>query len=109
MSEQYWEECISEALCEARLDATQEQIDTIAEIVEGAHSVYGEATGRDVLDRNFHCSQESELQEAKRELAEEREKERCSDCEGFGRIQVAVGTSHYSTNECHKCNGRGRV
>jgi len=33
----YWNECVAEALCDAKIEATDEQIDTIASWVEGAH------------------------------------------------------------------------
>lgn len=45
----YWQECISEALDEAGIEASQEQIQTIAKIVSGAHENYGMAFGHDCI------------------------------------------------------------
>lgn len=61
---EYWEECISEAMDDVGLSATEEQIKGVAEWVEGAHDNYGLATGRDVADTNYHASYESKIREA---------------------------------------------
>ena len=45
----YWNECISEALEDAGITATNEQIDTVASWVEGAHDNYGMAFGHDCI------------------------------------------------------------
>lgn len=44
----YWKECVSEAFEDAGLEASDEQIDTVASWVEGAHDNYGMAHGHDV-------------------------------------------------------------
>jgi len=50
----YWIECISEAMDEAGVTKlTDEQIETIADFVRGAHENYGLATGVDIADSNF--------------------------------------------------------
>lgn len=41
----YWVECISEGLDDAKLVATEEQIQILAEWVSGAHENYGMAFG----------------------------------------------------------------
>jgi len=58
----YWTECISEALDEAGLSATEEQIKLIVEHVEGAHENYSLATGLDVADSNFISDAERKSQ-----------------------------------------------
>jgi hypothetical protein len=45
----YWTECISEALEDAGIVATEEQIETIVSWVEGAHENYGMAHGYDAI------------------------------------------------------------
>lgn len=42
---EYWKMCIEEALCEAGLVATEEQIKTITDWVDGAHENFSTATG----------------------------------------------------------------
>ena len=45
----YWKECITEALEEAGINATDAQIDTVTEWVEGAHENHGLATGQECI------------------------------------------------------------
>jgi hypothetical protein len=45
----YWEECIAEALEDAKVSATGDQIAIIAGWVEGAHENYGMAHGYDSI------------------------------------------------------------
>lgn len=45
----YWKECIEEALDDAGITATKEQIETIVGWVEGAHDNYGMAHGHDCI------------------------------------------------------------
>ena len=42
---EYWKVCIEEALCEAGIKATENQINEVAIWVEGAHENFGTATG----------------------------------------------------------------
>lgn len=42
---EYWKECIEEAFDEAGITATDEQITSVIEFVEGAHENIGMATG----------------------------------------------------------------
>lgn len=46
----YWEECISEALSDVGIIATQKQIENIASWVEGAHENYAMDTGLDDIE-----------------------------------------------------------
>lgn len=66
----FWEECISEALEDAGLTATAEQIDTIASWVEGAHENYGMAHGHDCISNPLE--EELRKQKLKTQEAEER-------------------------------------
>ena len=45
----YWKECITEALEESGIKATDKQIENITSWVEGAHENYGLATGQDCI------------------------------------------------------------
>ena len=45
----YWIDCIGEALCDAGIEATAAQIDTVADWAEGAHENYGMATGDEFI------------------------------------------------------------
>lgn len=63
----YWEECVSEALEDAGISASKEQIDTITAWVEGAHDNYGMATGRDAIPNPM----EDEVRRLSRAHAEE--------------------------------------
>ena len=109
MSEEYWKLCVEEAFSEAGIEATDEQINTVAGVVEGGHEVFGEMTGLDVANKNFHQKEASDLETARSELAEEREKVRCEACKGIGSTTIAVGASHWSTDSCHECGGSGRI
>jgi hypothetical protein len=66
----YWEECISEAFDEAGIIATEDQINTVVSLVEGAHENYGMAHGHDCipnpllsdvkrLEQQIKCNEES--------------------------------------------------
>lgn len=72
----YWKECIEEAFEDAGIKATQEQIETVTNWVEGAHDNYSMAHGYDVMFKpsklekpkgfNFgtpHCHSRDGLQE----------------------------------------------
>jgi hypothetical protein len=40
---EYWKECIEEAAAECGAELSQEQIEYLADVVEGAHENYGQA------------------------------------------------------------------
>lgn len=63
----YWTECISEAMEDAGIAATKEQIDTVVTWVEGAHENYGMAFGHDCIPNPL----ESDLKELKASHAKE--------------------------------------
>jgi len=66
----YWKECIEEAFSEAGIVATDEQIQTVYEIVEGASENYGTYTGEDVANCNYSQQQEDKINKLEAELRE---------------------------------------
>lgn len=100
----YWKECVEEAFEDAGIEATQEQIDTVASWFEGDHENYGMAHGHDQI--TSPC--EDENIRLKEELAKERSKVDCPDCSGKGRI-LTRGPYHSSNMHCSKCRGEGRI
>jgi len=98
----YWEECIAQAMEEAEIKATSEQITLIAHHVEGAHECYGMA---------FYQPENpliGELAETKLALKRERSKVHCDQCNGSGSI-TTPGPYRSSTSQCWKCHGEGRI
>lgn len=96
----YWTECVAEALSEAGVTATQEQILVMAEIIEGAHEMYGESTGityNPILD---------ELRNTRIALEKEKNKSVCNLCRGTGRYDPRDG---FGEQTCYKCNGDGMI
>ena len=63
----YWKECISEALDDAGISATDEQIDIISSWVEGAHDNYSMAHGYDVIGSPYDSQAKRELEKLKKE------------------------------------------
>jgi len=99
----YWAECISEALDDAKLKASKEQIENIAGWVEGAHENYGMAFGHDCIPN----PQTLEIEKLAKELQKEREKVLCQECNGAGSI-TSYGPVHSATSQCSNCRGEGR-
>ena len=62
----YWKECIKEALEDAELEATDEQVDCITGWVEGAHENYGMAHGYDVISN----PRDTEIEALKKQIEE---------------------------------------
>jgi hypothetical protein len=99
----YWEECISLALDEVGIVATQDQIKTIAGFVEGGHENYGMAHGHDCIPNPVEL-ENSRLSKA---LQIEKDKIICEECQGRGSI-TNYGPYHQATSQCWKCRGEGR-
>ena len=99
----YWEECIAEALDDADLKASKEQIQNIAGWVEGAHENYGMAFGHDCIQN----PQTLEIEALQKALKKERDKILCGECKGAGRI-TEHGPVHSYNSECTQCRGEGR-
>ncbi len=99
----YWKECVTEALEDAKLTATDEQISTITSWVEGAHDNYGMAHGHDCIPNPLTA----EIESLRSKLKAEEQKVHCKECGGRGRITENFGTRS-SNSECWKCRGEGR-
>ena len=99
----YWKECISEALDDAGVKATEEQIKNIAWWIEGAHENYGMAFGHDCIPNPVDL----ENKRLTKELQEEKDRVFCRECNGSGRI-ISHGPSHSSNSECSRCRGAGK-
>ncbi len=104
----YWKEHAAIAIDEAALTATNEQLETIAGVIESAHEFYGQAMGHDVASANLRGSQLSEIESLKRDLEAERAKVVCPECRGVCTL-TSYGPSHSATSQCWKCNGHGRL
>lgn len=99
----YWEECLSDALCEVGIDVSPEQLKTIAKAVENAHENYGLAfynPGSSHIVR--------ELAETKRKLVHERNKVVCPECRGAG-TRITNGPCYFAESQCSRCHGEGKV
>ena len=103
----YWTECVSEAFDDAGLTATDDQIDTVASWVEGAHENYSTAMGYDVASRNYHAEQKSKFEKLEKELQREQNKRGCTHCGGHGYFVENYGTRSGQV-ECHHCGGTGK-
>ena len=105
----YWNECISEALEDAGVEATDKQIDVVAGWVEGAHENYGLATGNDVANANFISDEARELKSLKAEIERQRiwecESKPCTACVTTGVTLDGWGREW----PCSNCRGEGRV
>lgn len=99
----YWRECLLNSCEENGVELTDEQSVAIAADIALSHENYGMA---------FYTPSENplrkELQEAKRALAEEREKVVCPECKGQRWIETP-GPYHSAISQCHRCRGEGKV
>ncbi len=100
---QYWDECISSALDDAGITATDEQIKQIAGAVAVSHEQYGMAHGYDCIPN----PDRQEIDRLKRDIQRERNKVICKTCGGRGRI-ISFGPIHSCDSQCDKCRGEGR-
>lgn len=66
----YWYECVSEALEDAGIDASEDQVHTVTGWVEGAHENYGMSSGNDVADKNWHADYNDKINKANKERDE---------------------------------------
>lgn len=105
----YWEECIREAFGEAKIEATDEQIEIVAGWVESSHECYGAATGLDVASANFESDEAKELKRLKAENEKQRQWELntkpCKACMTTGLVKDGWGRSVC----CDRCRGEGRI
>ena len=103
----YWREAVDCALDDAGVTATELQREEIAGVMEVNHENYGMFSGDDVASANLRAAHERENFDLKCELARERNKVHCKECQGAGRI-TTYGPCHSSNLQCWKCNGDGR-
>lgn len=104
----YWIECVSDALEDAGVVASADQIELIAHTVEGAHENYGMAFGDDVATSNWLAANEREKTTLKKEIVFEHEKVSCPSCGGAGRLKYNAGPWGVNTG-CSKCQGDGKL
>jgi hypothetical protein len=102
--DEIWEECIAEGLAEAGIEATKDQIQTVASYAQGLHENYGTYTG----DEHIPNPIKQENDELKRKLKHEQELVHCKPCNGTGRI-ITPGPYHSSDTQCWQCSGNGKV
>lgn len=103
----YWRICAEEALEDAKIDATNEQIDIVASWMESGAENKHEAMGYDIADANLKGEEKRRLEKAEAELERERNKVWCAHCNGTGQ-EVSHGPYHSAYSECYKCRGHGR-
>jgi len=100
----YWIVCISEALDEAGISATKEQIELVAEHAESGHENYGMCHYQPLAGDY----RDSEIKELKRKLSAEQSKIICPECAGKGYERIQ-GPYRSSESACWKCRGDKRV
>ena len=103
-----WKECIREALCDAGIAATDEQIETIVGCCEGLHENYGMYSGDENIPNPAESQAKQELDSLKREKeANERfvlSTNPCKTCTTTGIVRDGWGRNQ----TCYDCNGSGR-
>lgn len=105
---EYWTIAAEEALDEAGLDATTEQIKAVAKAMEAAHDMYGEQHGHHEASRSLWADKEREISDLRRQLCDEEEKVPCPECEGKWAPGLG-GTIEPARYTCWKCDGSGKV
>jgi hypothetical protein len=81
---EYWKECILDALFDAKIEATNEQINTITWWVEVSHKNYGMATGQDCIPNPLLEEIEAFKRAAKKQESEHK-KQLSGICDGVAR------------------------
>ena len=97
----YWKECISQAAEGCGLTLTAEQLEYMADAVEGGDENIGQAF---YSPEPFRDNEKIEL---KKKLDAELAKVFCKECKGRGSI-VTYGAYHDGISTCWQCNGQGR-
>lgn len=105
----YWKIAIEEALEEANLVASLDQISMIAKSIEYAHENYAEFSGKSVADSNFVSDAEIELARLNK-VTQDRERfllstKPCRCCYTAGVVTDGWGRDVV----CPECRGVGRV
>lgn len=104
MNTDYWAEGLDEALKEAGLQATPEQLNAIAQKINDAYSAIDESTGT----LSMTDPRNEEIQRLTRQLERERSKDVCGKCKGKGGWRDGIG-SHIAHHTCPDCQGSGLV
>ena len=106
---EYWIECVSIALEEAGVSASQEQINHIANAVQGGHENYGMAHGYDAIPNPVKYQAERDLEELRKEVSQRKEWEQstkpCEACITIGAVKDGWGRDI----DCFNCGGKGRI
>lgn len=105
---EYWTICAEAALDEAGIEATEEQIATIAGQMEAAHDAYGEQHGHIEADKGLWSDLTRRAETAERRAREEEEKVPCPECAGKV-IPGLSGTTRPASDECWYCGETGKV
>ena len=105
---EYWTECVSSALEEAGISATEEQIASVADSVAAGHECFGMAFGHDVASSNLAARSARERDEVARQIELEKQKVGCPECRGAGRRKYTIGMLAVNAH-CSRCNGTGKV
>jgi len=100
----YWNECIEAAFDEAGITATKEQIEAVADCVQGAHENYGIYMGYDAIPSPLKLENE----DLKKKLDKERNKQICPKCKGKC-VEITYGPCHSGISDCFKCKGTGFI
>lgn len=106
---QYWRDSIGKALCEMDKFSlfTSEQLDELGDALATSAEFESQAFGWDVASANRSTELRREEDNLKKELARERNKVTCRECNGVGRLRYNAGPWAVDTG-CMKCNGDGR-
>lgn len=104
--EEYWRITSEDALCEAGLEATEEQTATVGLWFQRAAEMHGEYTGQHLIPDPMR----EENAKLLNLLNKERSKVFCRECQGTGRLIETFGPVGRSSNsECWKCHGEGKI
>lgn len=105
----YWISAVEEALAQVKVELSLEKIETMAQVISDAASVYGECSGEQAATRGLESHAERELRELK-----EKEESRlswinttkpCRICCSSGMVLDGWGR----TMGCRACDESGRV
>ena len=107
---EYWKESLSSAAEECGVVMTAEQLNFMAEAMQGSYEYYGLYSGQEVIPDPSESQAKRELEELKRKIQQKTEwvvnsTEPCTRCSTVGTVQDRWGRD----SDCPNCNGKGRV
>ena len=94
----YWQECTEEAITDAGIKATGEQVMAVASSIDACHKVYSESTGLGITHTNCIAIGEKELAFYKSKVRV------CDRCGGEGSLP---DLDSLGIRICNSCNGAG--